>query len=412
MATTPRGARLTDLPPDADVRVLHRGMAFSNLGMTLGYRDLWGYDPLVLRRYAQFIAASQGEDPDAADQFVSFVRMPPVFGMLRLRYFFEKAPNGPPVVQFDDPLPRLSLVRQRGGGAGSRRAAANASRERLRSAQRLLLERDSPIALGGMPSRVLIEQQDASTDHLNFVVDIDRNALLLITDNYSTGWRIVTRWKARRRRRSATRSSPPITRSWPSRWRRAGITCGWNTARSRSASGNGSPWCPLRRTCWPPRGLASVAGDTARASAHREGEEFSPIPIADDCCAAGLSIHSSRVGISSDRQGMGLWYRSVVVSCEALERRALFAVAYPTPQEQLLVELINRGRADPPAEAARFGIDLNEGVARGTDLHRAQAAAGDQPEHHRRRPEHSQWMIDNDTFSTRAPAAARPQQRA
>jgi uncharacterized membrane protein YfhO len=38
-----------------------------------------------------------------------------------------------------------------------------------------------------------VEEQDSSTDHLNFVVDTDRNALLLITDNYSTGWRIVAR---------------------------------------------------------------------------------------------------------------------------------------------------------------------------------------------------------------------------
>ena len=186
-------AALNDLPYGADVRVLHRGMAFSNLGMTLGYRDLWGYDPLVLRRYAQFIAASQGEDPDAADQFVSFTRMPPVFGMLRLRYFFEKAPNRPPVLRFDDPLPRLSLF-------GSATVVPDRD-ERLRMLlasdfdprSAVVLERDPPIALGGMPSRVFIEEQTASTDHLNFVVDIDRNALLLITDNYSTGWRIVTR---------------------------------------------------------------------------------------------------------------------------------------------------------------------------------------------------------------------------
>ena len=186
-------AALNDLPHGADVRVLHRGMAFSNLGMSLGYRDLWGYDPLVLRRYAQFIAASQGEDPDAADQFMSFTRMPPVFGMLRLRYFFEKAPTRPPVVRFDNPLPRLSLF-----GAAT---VVPDRDERLRMLlasdfdprTTLLLERESPIALSGMPSRVLIEQQDSSTDHLNLVVDIDRSALLLITDNYSTGWRIVTR---------------------------------------------------------------------------------------------------------------------------------------------------------------------------------------------------------------------------
>ena len=37
-----------------------------------------------------------------------------------------------------------------------------------------------------------------------------------------------------------------------------------------------------------------------------------------------------------------------------------------TPQEQLMLELINRARMDPNAEAARYGISLNEGLAAGT----------------------------------------------
>ena len=37
-----------------------------------------------------------------------------------------------------------------------------------------------------------------------------------------------------------------------------------------------------------------------------------------------------------------------------------------TALEQMLLELINRARLDPAAEAARFGIDLNEGLAPNT----------------------------------------------
>ena len=36
-------------------------------------------------------------------------------------------------------------------------------------------------------------------------------------------------------------------------------------------------------------------------------------------------------------------------------------MANMTPQEQLMLELINRARMDPNAEAARYGIALNEG---------------------------------------------------
>jgi Ca2+-binding RTX toxin-like protein len=51
---------------------------------------------------------------------------------------------------------------------------------------------------------------------------------------------------------------------------------------------------------------------------------------------------------------------------EPLEPRRLLAAVYPTALEQLMVELINRARANPSAEAARFAIDLNEGLAPGT----------------------------------------------
>jgi hypothetical protein len=50
------------------------------------------------------------------------------------------------------------------------------------------------------------------------------------------------------------------------------------------------------------------------------------------------------------------------LALEDLESRALLAGIQMTPQEQLLIELVNRARANPVAEAARFGIDLNDDV--------------------------------------------------
>ncbi|MDQ3440373.1 MAG: YfhO family protein, partial [Planctomycetota bacterium] len=179
-------------PARADVRVLHRGMTYANLGMTLGYRDVWGYDPLVLRRYGELIGASQGEDPDAADPFMTFVRIPPVFRMLRMRYFFERHPNRPPVIAFDDPLPRFQLI-------GEARVVTDRD-ERLAALlapefdprRTVLLERASPVTLTGAPLNGSIQQTGSSTDHFDFIAETDRPALLLITENYSSGWRIVS----------------------------------------------------------------------------------------------------------------------------------------------------------------------------------------------------------------------------
>ncbi|MEL6795062.1 MAG: CAP domain-containing protein [Pseudomonadota bacterium] len=70
-----------------------------------------------------------------------------------------------------------------------------------------------------------------------------------------------------------------------------------------------------------------------------------------------------------------------------------------SPYEQYLLELINRARSDPGAEAARLGISLNQGLSPGsitddakqplaaTDILNAAAA------------DHSRWMLREDEFS-------------
>lgn len=76
-----------------------------------------------------------------------------------------------------------------------------------------------------------------------------------------------------------------------------------------------------------------------------------------------------------------------------------FSHGEPTAYEQLLLELINRARADPAAEAARFGIGLNEGLSRG-----GISAAAKQPLAFNQyliaaARGHSQWMLNVDQFS-------------
>jgi uncharacterized protein YkwD len=63
--------------------------------------------------------------------------------------------------------------------------------------------------------------------------------------------------------------------------------------------------------------------------------------------------------------------RAMRLHLEALEDRfvpstAVAAVIDMSPAEQYMLEMINRGRANPTQEALNFGIDLNEGLAPGT----------------------------------------------
>lgn len=68
-----------------------------------------------------------------------------------------------------------------------------------------------------------------------------------------------------------------------------------------------------------------------------------------------------------------------------------------TAAEQYLLELVNRARLDPPAEAARHGIPLTAGGAEVTGV--AKQALAPNAALERAAEKHAQWMFRADTFS-------------
>jgi hypothetical protein len=85
----------------------------------------------------------------------------------------------------------------------------------------------------------------------------------------------------------------------------------------------------------------------------------------------------------------------------------------PTEIEQYLLELINRARANPTGEAARYGIDLNEAPP-GVNLNISPAPK--QPMAFNfylndATDKHGQWMLDNDLFQHAGEGGSQPSQR-
>ncbi|MFN4128551.1 MAG: CAP domain-containing protein [Paracoccaceae bacterium] len=82
-----------------------------------------------------------------------------------------------------------------------------------------------------------------------------------------------------------------------------------------------------------------------------------------------------------------------------------------TAAEQLLIELVNRARLDPLAEAARYGIDLNQGLDSGTLNGSAKQVLAPNTLLHQAAEGHSQWMLDTDTFSHTGLNGSSPHER-
>src|SRR5262245_25110451 len=107
------------------------------------------------------------------------------------------------------------------------------------------------------------------------------------------------------------------------------------------------------------------------------------------------------------------WVWSGVVACAFVAGGQLgVALAVPpTDNEQYLLELLNRARANPAAEAARYGIDLNEGLPPGAiSTVPKQPLAFNQSLISSARG-HSQDMLDNDFFAHEGSDGTSPQMR-
>lgn len=74
-------------------------------------------------------------------------------------------------------------------------------------------------------------------------------------------------------------------------------------------------------------------------------------------------------------------------------------MAQPSANEQYMLELVNRARANPNAEAAQYGIGLNQGLPSGTISGSSKQPLAFNLDLIDSSRDHSQWMLNTDTFS-------------
>src|SRR5262249_6107476 len=95
------------LAPDA--RVFDPDHTTANLGMLAGVGAIGGYDPLVPRRYGQFLTAVDGRDPASFNGPLDLSGPTKAFSLLRCAALLN--PSGP-AIPIAGALPRAFLVRR------------------------------------------------------------------------------------------------------------------------------------------------------------------------------------------------------------------------------------------------------------------------------------------------------------
>jgi hypothetical protein len=145
----------------------------------------------VSQRYAEFIAFTQGINPDQVTQNVLFHRLDPLYAMLRLRYAFVPQDGQLNIVESPNPMEHVQLVS---------RYRLVPKRDKIFAAmQEPGFDPRQEVFLETLPQPAPVDSDRAgtarvvnsSTDWLEIEADTPQPAILLITDVYTSAWRAV-----------------------------------------------------------------------------------------------------------------------------------------------------------------------------------------------------------------------------
>lgn len=188
----------TDLPHIIEIsRTItedYRIIAPKNTDLTMftGINQVWGYDPCPIKRYAEFIAFSNGDDPD---NIVNYFPPPKIkggllYGMLRCRYILIYRDKGLMLKKLMgvNPLKRLELI-QNYEVIKKRDEIFSAMKEPdFNPAEKVILEeKPDPEPLEGK-DKGKAEIIQEGTDYLIIEASVPDASILLITDTYSKDW--------------------------------------------------------------------------------------------------------------------------------------------------------------------------------------------------------------------------------
>jgi hypothetical protein len=164
-----------------------------NLAMSMGWRDVWGYDPLIPRRYGEFMAWMQQVDMAQIVRNDLQFRYHPLLRMLGCRYMLTPVEGRVSLAELSvDIMPRAALVGQWAVEPDRDRVFALLGQPGFDPLRLVVLEWDPKLPAGkasGSPGSVRVT--GSSSDHLTIEADVNTAAILVVTDNYTDGWRVV-----------------------------------------------------------------------------------------------------------------------------------------------------------------------------------------------------------------------------
>ncbi len=188
-AVTPVSAAAMKKTGDKDSRVLN--LLLANSAMSTGEFDVWGDDPFVTKRYAQFMAYTQGMDPKKATQYLDLRQNSPLLRLTRCAAVLT--PDGQ-ITYLENPLPRFLLVNDWQVLPSGEAVLQEMGKSDFEPTRTVLLESEPGIQLAAANQAgvgtVVVENE--TTDQVVLNVTTALPAILFVTDAWTPSWRAVS----------------------------------------------------------------------------------------------------------------------------------------------------------------------------------------------------------------------------
>ncbi len=184
-------------------RTLINGRCFiENAGLWYGFHDVHGYDPLILRRYMEYINQSQGLPPDNKVVNLHYVRdvNNPMIRMLSLRYVIDCDAGA--VRTLEDWVPRCRVVHQAEAMKPEAILEALGNRERIDPLKTVLLENQTALATvsgseGNAPDTGSCRVTRYENDRISLLCETRSPGYLILSEIHYPGWRAYVNGKER-----------------------------------------------------------------------------------------------------------------------------------------------------------------------------------------------------------------------
>ncbi|MEO6845661.1 MAG: hypothetical protein ABI443_00230 [Chthoniobacterales bacterium] len=156
--------------------------------ISLRTESLWGYDPSVLKRYAEFLFFTQGLDPNQASQYLEIHGSHPLLSLLRTHFIL---PNDKGVYNMPgttQPYPHFFVVSSY--KVIPKRDAIFTTLNELSfdPKSEVILESEPDPKPGDHAAKGTVDIIDSSNDHWTLDINTDQPVILVMTDAYSKDW--------------------------------------------------------------------------------------------------------------------------------------------------------------------------------------------------------------------------------